>query len=692
VFRSLPADTFSQFDNLTKPLIGKLPTADIALPISGNVEANAAGENIRQLLVGTAKDGVPADFIFRLLMIAEAATILGRLHPDQLLALRELRELVRNHKYITPLSETSDWTQALAQLVPYLSGRSFRNSGAGSSRQELLSEALRALSRKGFSYRIDGHGAALTEPSYNKVCALIEKKIKRVGGFVTANAMLNFMEKSGRIKDGTLLHARTPSQLGGGSQSGTPWHFIYSLALKHLDVTPKARNPQPILQEMERLAVSLAASLDVEPHSSYENLSVSPQSVTGFLYETVIYDELFAIPQWQPLASTKLVELWLDALEAQGCNFPIGTIQDWKLTWKKVNRLAVRGAIANRSISELAHNSGFDTDPKQLLRAISSPSVGVNRKYKTPHDTQYRTAGNYPVLSMKNNRFAIQPKAVVGRAFCESLYSAMRKAKVKDLENKMGQALEYLTGKVFKSAGMEPGIVGGEYNNVVMRKDLEVDLIIETEDRIFLVECTKKPLTNRARGGHTLDGLRDLGASFVKLTQQLAQHEAHLRKVGSITFENQRSLHLNGRSVEKIGISLFDHGSLQNRDMTQNFVKALVNAQMHSDKSDAQKTLKTFNRRLLAINAAISEIISHQPDGEATGLSRFAMSTWWLSIDQLQYLALQPEGIWGSMARIRHMTAKSGDIVYELHRSSKLNDLSATLFDNARKMDNLVLL
>jgi len=692
VFRSLPPDTFSQYDDLTRPLIGGIPPVDNSLPTLGKDEANTAGENIKQLLISNAEDGVPTDFVFRLLKIAETATSLGKLHTDQLLILRELRELVRNDKYIRPLSENQNWAQALAQLVPYLSARSFRNNGVGNNRQVLLAEALRALSRKGFPYRLDGGGAALTERSYNNVCALIEKKIKRVGGFVTANAMLNMMEQSGQIKDGTLLHARTPSQLGGRLQSGTPWHFIYSLALKHLNVPPKARSPQMILQEMEKLAISLAASLDVEPHSSYENLSVSPHSVTGLLYETVIYDELFAIPQWQPMASVELVELWLDALEAQGCNFPIGPMQDWKFMWKRVHRLAMKGGVADRSAFELFPNSGAVADPIGLVRAISSPSIGVNQNYKTPSETQHRTAGNFPVLPMKSNRFAIQPKAVVGRAFCESLFSVMQNAKVNDLDNKMGKALELLTGEVFKAAGLPASIVGRKYDNAVMGKELEVDLIIETEERIFLVECTKKSLTNRARGGHTLDGLRDLGGSFVKLTQQLAQHEAHLRKVGSIAFKNGQSLHLNGRSVEKIGISLFDHGSLQNRDMTMSFVEALVNAQMNSDEVDAKTTVKKFNQRLLAINTAISEIIAHQPDGENRGLFRFAMSTWWLSIDQLQYLALQPEGMWKSMERIRHMTASSGDIVYELHRTSKLNDLSKALFDNARKMDNRVLL
>ena len=111
-------------------------------------------------------------------------------------------------------------------------------------------------------------------------------------------------------------------------------------------------------------------------------------------------------------------------------------------------------------------------------------------------------------------------------------------------------------------------VVGEEYPGHRKGEVGEADIVLETEERIFLIECKKKPLTTAARGGSTLAALRDLDGSFFKLVQQLSGHEARLRGQGAITFASGTKVELRGRQVEKIGVGLFDHGSLQDRDFT----------------------------------------------------------------------------------------------------------------------------
>ncbi|MBL4731346.1 MAG: hypothetical protein JKY82_01915 [Rhizobiaceae bacterium] len=688
MFRNLPIETFDQFNSLTKSYIGNLPPVNEEMPTSGNVHAQVAREKVRIFLECKTSQSHPIEALFRLRKIAETAVFLKKIHADQLLILSEVLEALREVDRIVLFSEADKWRQAFEQIVIYMRGCSFRHNSTGADREQLLGEAFRALSRKGFSYRIDGRGVSLTERSYSAVCYRIEKKIKRVGGEHVANAMLNLMHKSGRVEDGTLIHARTPTSWGGSARSGTPWHYIYSLALKYIATTPKARNSEPILEQMEELSVSLAATLDVEPHSSYENLSLSPPSLVGVLYETVIYDELFAFPQWQPIASKNLLPLWIDALSAEECIFPIATAEEWKAFGLNLLRCAADHELVVVTRTHL-HSHGISASVSNLLTiANSAPNDGVNQAFETPSDTLQRTASTYPILPASGNNLALQPKSIVGRAFCECLYLAMRNAEVPDLENKMGKALERLTKVVFEKAGFAVCVTGETYHNDVMEKNLEVDLVIETKDRIFLVECTKKSLTNRARAGHTLDGLRDLGESFVKLTQQLSQHEAHIRVGGKIQFNNGQTINLAGRSIEKVAINLFDHGSLQNRDMTMGFIEALAGAHMQSDDLSSKKIILKFNQRLANLSEALVAIVNTHPDGPDRGLFRFAMSSWWLSIDQLQYLALKEGDLWKSMQRVRHMTAKSGDLVYELRRVMNMNEVGNAIFEKCKEMDN----
>jgi hypothetical protein len=85
--------------------------------------------------------------------------------------------------------------------------------------------------------------------------------------------------------------------------------------------------------------------------------------------------------------------------------------------------------------------------------------------------------------------------------------------------------------------------------------DLDMDIVGETKDRIFIFECKKKVLTNASRRGETVSSLRDLNDSFLKFTMQLARHESALRTQETITFRDGKNLSLSGRKIEKFGIS-----------------------------------------------------------------------------------------------------------------------------------------
>ncbi|KPH78901.1 hypothetical protein AE618_21015 [Bosea vaviloviae] len=227
------------------------------------------------------------------------------------------------------------------------------------SREEIVARAFTALKRKGYAYTLDGRGALLAQPSFRKMCAKIEDKISRVGGLHTANAMLALMQRLGRIEDGSLLHARTPTMIRSKSNrpTGTPWHFIYNIALKHFAVAPTVINSECVLTDMEELARNLAAALNVEPHSTYENMHISGVGLSGLLHEITLYDELFAFPQWQPSGNTTLVGLWLDALNDRGCRLPTLTRDQWKSVSAGILARSQPAAIVALDVKDLVSSS-----------------------------------------------------------------------------------------------------------------------------------------------------------------------------------------------------------------------------------------------------------------------------------------------------------------------------------------------
>jgi hypothetical protein len=553
----------------------------------------------------------------------------------------------------------------------------------------VVAKALKFLSHKGYPTIVDGRGARLKPLAFRRLCGVIEDKVARCGGLYTANAMLDLMWRSGRVVEGSFLHARTPTILSlSRPDAGTPWHYIYNLALKHLGAPPRVGQPGHILEAMEELARALAASLNVQPHGSYENMSISRTGLGPILFETTLYDELFAFPQWQPLAGVELVSLWLDALADAGCRFPTLAYEEWKAVARTLTGRAQTCALVPVQASDLV-SLGLPSERARTALALLAPATrALNGNYRTPLDTSSRTSSWQPILSVDGQASFLQPAAIAGRAFCERLYALMRDDGDPDIENKVGCALEILTNKALQSSGIQPVVSNGFYADGAGGL-LEVDIAVETPERIFLIECTKKPLTSAARGGNTLSAMRDLEGSFLKLVQQLARHESELRGKGAIRFTDGTILPLRGRAVEKIGINLFDHGSLQSRDFTIALLEVVSGASMSTDSVEAAGTVEAINRRLGKLNASLNAIKATHPDGLENGAFRFAMSTWWLSVDQLRYVLLKGQGdLWTGLNRIRHLTARSGDLVYEIKRSLELNEIGRAMLEVCSRMDS----
>ncbi|MEE1656739.1 hypothetical protein VB618_11065 [Microvirga sp. CF3062] len=622
----------------------------------------------------------------------ETAIHLERASIAQWLLLWEVFEAISGMDRCRPISDVVAWKEALDAAATSLNHSTFRHSLRANTREAAVADALRTLSRKGYTIRVDGQGGRLTSRGYEQVCARIEKKIKNVGGAYAANALLSLMQQVGRVHDGSLLHARTPTMLDERSKSGTPWHYIYTLALKHFDAPPTKVNPQSVLQAMEDLTRSMAAALDVEPHSSFENMSISGASVSGVLYDSVIYDELFAFPQWQPAAAESLLPMWLSALHEEGCKFPFVPETTWSTLADRLLTRSRPSMLVSIKPLDLTSTALSPAEASRLLELIGASAEQLNSGYRTPSDNAKRTSTLYPAIRTKPNEYALQPTGIAARAFCERLYSLMRDEADDDLENRMGRALERLTAKTLEKFGASPTIVNGIYDGEKRSEHFEVDIAVETPDRIFLIECTKKPLTTAARGGSTLHVLNDLEGSFLKLLQQVARHEAVLRTKGEIVFRDGQVLRLNGRPVEKICVSLFDHGSLQDRSFTISLIERLAGTQLSADHPNAASSIIRMNKRLKRLNASLNSIIDASSDAPDRALFRFAMSTWWLSIDQLYYLCHKGDGLWNGLERVRHLTSRSGDLIYEVRRVSNLNQVGQALFEVTRSMDSRAML
>jgi hypothetical protein len=660
--------------------------------VGGELNDTAALDGEVRRFLAVDKGGIHPEGIHFLWNTLAVAMHMERVGPEHWRRMGYVRDCVAREKAVAPFSNTVAWRSALATAARVVSDGSPYDGVA--TRQASVAQALTFFEQHGHSAIVDGHGARLSHSAYNATCKKILKHVHAAGGEHFANTLLRGMSETGRIIDGSFTSARL-TMSGQEQAAETPFHYLYNLAFANIDVSPCSSDPLPHILKAEKWARHFAAALDVQPHSVYENTQLPSVLFERVLRETAVYDELFALPQWQPVAARTLVEEYIRSLANAGCEFPIVGHEVWIALWRFLN-----GACDATSLTTLAVGRLMaaiqDVSALSLLEMIKALGgrASANRGYRTPSDAALKNATAFPLIELSDGRLILHPRPIMARSFVERLQILIReqstarattKSEVGRFETKLGDALEKLTAAVLDDAGEKVTVMGGRYFPERKGSEREIDLVVETPARIFLFECKRKALTSGARAGGLHPLFLDLTRSFLAMQAQLARHEASLRQNGKIEFLNGYVLELHERKVERIAVSLFDHGALQDRGMVMPLLERVIGHTVTSSGPGSGDLAGEMNKHLGILTSSVKSILSSNPERDFHG---FLMATWWLSIDQLQYLCGNGKGLNDGLGRLRHLTTRSGDVVWENHRTRNLNVVGEALLDLTRRMDN----
>lgn len=641
--------------------------------IPPKIDEKKALEEAQNTLVKLLKcknGGLPPVAIFQLLKLVERAFYIGEATFNDWLLINEVREVARfleGKEYCAPIDDVDRWREILLQAVKSINSSRFRHELMEGSRSQGVAKALLDLKGKGFCYILTQKGFQLSDKEFSRLCTEIERKISKVGGERSANMLLDIMERRGRIHDGSFLFGRNVTSFGKKYEPGVPYHFILSLCLKNLDKKPTTDDPAKALTAMEELVKAMGAALDVEPYSAFEYINIPTQSVLYVLQERIVYDELFAIPQWQPIAAEFIMPKWLDLLDEEGCKFPIVSKEKWKILGERIFKFSRIQGFQQIGVPQLMTVQFSNEEMLDAVEALSQPGKETNAKFKTPLDTAERTSTYFPILGGKGEPYRLQPRSIISRSFCERIGAFMREQKIRKLDEKLGNAHEKLTKEVLEKFGSNVTFFNAEYRPK-KGKQQECDVIVETSDRIYFIECKMKVLKGLSRSGSQLSILQDFNESFLKMMEQLTKHEAEILQNGEIEFVDEahkgQRLELKGREVERVAISLYDHGSSQDRAFLTECFNALIGAKFDATDESARKTVERSNELIDAIAQNLNVIQDYSDYVGNDFVRPYMFGTWWLSIDQLYYICHQKGGLSEGLNSIRSMTNMGGDLFH----------------------------
>jgi hypothetical protein len=225
-----------------------------------------------------------------------------------------------------------------------------------------------------------------------------------------------------------------------------------------------------------------------------------------------------------------------------------------------------------------------------------------------------------------------------------------------------------MTAEAVQLTGHAPGYFGLQYRLPGQHKGeapLEVDIADESDDRILFMECKKKPLTNAARAGNVLSAAVDLASAFLMPLVQINRHEKQLR-AGGITFISGKTLTLKDRYIQRVAVTMTDHGSMQDRMFLRAVLIGLWGVTLTALDPKLQADVDEVNKQLKRLAEGITALAGQAGGKFDDFVQRYIVSSWWLSIDQFTFLCEHTRDLRRATSPVGGVVFCTGDLMNEI--------------------------
>lgn len=387
----------------------------------------------------------------------------------------------------------------------------------------------------------------------------------------------------------------------GNSEIDIPWGYIFNLSLANMHFVKKSRTHNKNYYDCIELLKHFFCLKKIQVFSKYNDFNHNHDTILPAIQKNILYDQYFSIDQISEKHIYEMVsgifssdvfcehniniEIYLDIIKF----FEFCSIESYPLFF--TNEDVFNGLnyfFYKYSLEEV----------KSTLSLLSFKYNEVNNGYLRPEEINKKNYFEKPFISIGGGYFYASPTFNnYGFYNCiDSLY----KSKGVD-GNAFGKAIESFVSKLFSSSGVVvhsnieyevPTEIAKELSIKSSKK--ECDFIIETKEKIILIELKKKTLTVKARSGDVNKSLVDLSQSLLHALAQTGCHEYILRRYGMINTIEGKNIFLLNRKIERVALSLFDFFGIQDEAFVRQMLKNFLNSYIESSNDEDNKEINKY--------------------------------------------------------------------------------------------------
>lgn len=566
-----------------------------------------------------------------------------------------------------PLSEAARWKEALPFILdcnalhPEGPSRRVRFDPRATN----VADAIKVLRTQRVEAKVREGRVSISDAELHRIREKIEANIQRVGGgrFIT-RTFEELQPRYFREHDRYHVAQAVAPYPYESAPPLRPHGWLLGLALRHLETTAPPASAESIdnaYKDAVALASAFADSLDIRALSFAEGLWNDTYTLLQFMNRVSLFDTLYTFEQGRRTEVVPLLKdlfSWVPATERFGRGWTVQEFID--VVHAIFQELGENSGIRIVGVAPLLRHLGDSFNPevvKRVLDDLAHDPGRINRHFLMPWHRAKYDFYNLPLVADRARRSHF----LLESSWCApAFYSALAKQVTGKLgentDRKLGAALEDHVRKAFSSRGIatnhgvfKVGELGGD-----------CDVVIETEDRIVLIEVKKKHLTNEAKGGDTVQLLWDLALALFTSQGQLARAAFLLHRDGQLELRKGRepwTLFRRGRQIERVSLTLADYGCLHDLKVFPNLLKLVPGVPLEAKSAHQQPALERVLKEGEKFRAIEERLVALT--GESFGAPGVHLPCRFISLGQLQVMldhASNNEEFWRELLRTRQVS------------------------------------
>lgn len=539
-----------------------------------------------------------------------------------------------------------EWKRAIGLLKGYVDVDKSLLDAACLFADKEIDRAKTAVSLRKYGVDVSVDGTDLKFGNLERAYSELESKIEKFGGRDFIESLLgtlHFKDEFGRF---VLPRKGNSMSVSGVHEPEVPFNYLLNLGLKYLraDGDPDFRSIKNF-NEIVGLAKDICfATFSVEAYSFWDNIFLGSKNPMEYITDLILQESVFSLHQSSLRFVIPLVcficNNYKGVIDAVNPHF---TLDEYYWVINKLAYMGEKGKFKTVSFKALKNSHIRESALSHIIEGISQPIADYNRDFAYPTDYSNVNFWNYPVARIDKDKLLLFPQSIMACGWYEGLINLIRPV-YKDIDKGLGTTIEDYLKHLLGKSGIS--CVSGKYTLPDKSKG-ECDGLIESSDRIVLIEVKKKSLIRDSRAGVDFKILTNL-IDVIKSQVQSLKTSYGLWNDSPFKLtpdgDGVHEIELKGREIERVTLTLLPYGSIEDRAIFQHVIKILLRYQFELvtgsqpsgqiDENKIRESLKTLEKQCDNLDKYLKLSPEKKP----------LFNNWFLDFEQLQYLISNSNG------------------------------------------------